>query len=333
MVGSWPYVEIFGSGRASARVVSPVSWTLLALLAAIDLFWLALSPLRFAKSNFWIIGGASFVFSLWFFVFRLILYRLRDDISKIGSVINAVARSGDNLVRGLAFVAFFGWAGGTYLCLAVSTALPLQDARLASFDQMLGFDWLAFLVFTNSHRVVSWCLSVAYHSAFAQMMLLCVLLSFRRWQQRLSEFLSLFSVTFVATCFLMLLVPAAGAYPYYSPSREMFDGFSADAGMWHYQAFTMLRTEPTSLLRLENMKGLVTFPSFHTALAIITAYAARGIPFVRFPAVILNVIVIISTLPEGGHFLVDVLAGAFVAVAAIGLVHWEPSGRFMSCRS
>ena len=79
----------------------------------------------------------------------------------------------------------------------------------------------------------------------------------------------------------------------------MFDGFSADAGMWHYQAFTKLRTEPTSLLRLENMKGLVTFPSLHTALAIIPASAARGIPFVSFAAVILNVIVIISTLPRG----------------------------------
>ena len=28
--------------------------------------------------------------------------------------------------------------------LPVSAALPLQDARLASFEQMLGFDWLAF---------------------------------------------------------------------------------------------------------------------------------------------------------------------------------------------
>ena len=234
-------------------------------------------------------------------------------------------------MRVFAFTVFFGWAGGTLLCLAVSTAQPLQDARLAAIDQMLGFDWLGFLAFTNSNRAISWSLVAAYHSAFRQMLLLYLLLIFNRRERRLAEFLSLFCLTFLATACLMLLVPAAAAYPYYQPSREIFDGFSFDAGMWHYEAFTKLRTEPIHVLKLEYMRGLVTFPSFHTALAIITAYATRNIHFVALPAVVLNGIVIISTLPEGGHFLVDVLAGVLVAVLAIGLSRWEPARPLMTC--
>jgi membrane-associated phospholipid phosphatase len=292
-----------------------------------------MSPLKFANSNFWIISGLSVGFVLWFGIFRLILYRLRDDMSNLATTLSAAAHGGDLLVRAIAFTTFFGWAGGTYLCLATTTALPLQDATLAWLDQMLHFDWIAFLTLTNSNPIVSRTLVVAYHSAFPQMVLLYILLSFSRREEQLAELLTLFCVTFGATCFLMLLVPAAGAYPYYQPRRELFDGFSADAGMWHYEVFNLLRTAPSPVLKLEYMKGLVTFPSFHTALAIITAYAARDIPFIALPAAILNGIVIVSTLPEGGHFLVDVLAGAIIALVGIALARWKHSAWIVKCRS
>ena len=66
-----------------------------------------------------------------------------------------------------------------------------------------------------------------------------------------------------------------------------------------------------------NVQGLVTFPSFHTSLAIITTYAVRGIKVVATPVAILNGIVIISTLPEGGHYLIDLIAGAVISTIAI----------------
>ena len=215
--------------------------------------------------------------------------------------------------------------------LATSAALPLQDARLASLDQILGFDWLGFLMLANSSRVVSWVLVAAYHSALPQLILLYLLLSFGGRERQLAEFITLSSITSVAVGALMVIVPAAGAYAHYHPQRELFDGFSADAGMWHYETFVMLRTQATPLLDIGKMEGLVTFPSFHTVLAIIAVYAVRGMRFVALPAAILNGIVIVSTLPEGGHFLVDVLAGAIVAVLGIALVRWEQSDWIMKC--
>ena len=330
----WFHISPLLRGKDIWRhVVTPLSWSLFGILVATDMIWLSLSPLKFPTSNLWIIGGLSLGFVLWIVIFRVIFYRLKDDMSHLASALRGGAHRGELFVRALAFTTFFGWAGGAYLCLATSMALPLQDATLASLDQMLHFDWLAFLALTNSSPIVSWSLVVAYHSAFPQMVLLYILLSFSRREEQLAEFLTLFCFTFVATCFLMLLVPAAGAYPYYQPRRELFDRFSGDAGMWHYEVFTLLRTEPAPVLKLEHMKGLVTFPSFHTSLAVITAYAARSIPFIALPAVILNGFVIVSTLPEGGHFLVDVLAGAIVALVGITLVRWRRSAGIVKCRS
>ena len=331
---SWFYISPLFRGKDNwPPVVTPLSWSLIGMLVAIDMICLLIAPLKFANSNLWIIGALSLGFVLWIGVFRLIFYRLKDDMSHQASALRSVAHGGDLLVRAIAFTTFFGWAGGTYLCLATTMALPLQDATLASLDQMLHFDWLAFLALCNSSPIVSWTLVVAYHSAFPQMVLLYILLSFSRREEQLAEFLTLFCITFVATCFLMLLVPAAGAYPYYQPRRELFDRFSVDAGMWHYEVFILLRTEATPVLKFGYMKGLVTFPSFHTALAIITAYAARSIPFIALPAVILNGFVIVSTLPEGGHFLVDVLAGAIVALVGIALVRWKHAAWIVKCRS
>jgi membrane-associated phospholipid phosphatase len=247
-------------------------------------------------------------------------------MSKTADVIRGAAYGVDNLARVAAFTVCTGIVAGTYMYLATSAALPLQDARLASLDRALGFDWLGFVAFANSNTAISWALVTAYHSALPQMLALYLLLCFGRYECRLAEFLTLISVTSVAVGALMLLVPAAGAYAHFRPPRELFDGFSSNAGMWHYETLLRLRTEAALLLDFRQMEGLVTFPSFHTVLAIITAYAFRGFRFLALPAVILNGVVIISTLPEGGHHLVDVIAGAIIAISGIALVRWERSG-------
>jgi hypothetical protein len=265
-----------------------------------------------------------------YWVLRLTLHRLKDDPSKFGSALRSVAKGGDLLVRLGVFSIFWGVAGVTFMYLATSAALPLQDARLASLDHFIGFNWFEFLILANSNRVISSVLVIAYHSALPQLIFLYLLLCFSGRQRRLAEFLALSSITSVATGALMVLVPAAGAYAYYQPQRELFDGFSANAGMWHYETFSMLRTQTNAILDFRKIEGLVTFPSYHTVLAIITAYAVRGIRFFSLPAAILNGVVIVSTLPEGGHFLVDVLAGAVVAGGGIAIVHWEQSGWAMN---
>ncbi len=67
---------------------------------------------------------------------------------------------------------------------------------------------------------------------------------------------------------------------------------------------------------LARLQGVVTFPSYHTVLAILFAYAHRG--RWSFPIFLLINCLMIASIPsEGGHYLSDVLAGAGLAVVAI----------------
>jgi membrane-associated phospholipid phosphatase len=70
------------------------------------------------------------------------------------------------------------------------------------------------------------------------------------------------------------------------------------------------------LIRPDNIKGLIGFPSYHAVLALLVMYYAWGASWLRWPAIILNLLVIAATPIQVGHHAVDVLGGAIVSVFA-----------------
>lgn len=73
-------------------------------------------------------------------------------------------------------------------------------------------------------------------------------------------------------------------------------------------------------LDFHNMQGVVTFPSFHAAAAILIAYAARGIRLLFPVLLVLNAVMIIATPPIGGHYFIDIWGGIVQALATILIV-------------
>jgi PAP2 superfamily len=59
--------------------------------------------------------------------------------------------------------------------------------------------------------------------------------------------------------------------------------------------------------------GLISFPSFHSSVAAIYAWAAWRTPVVRWFALGLNAMILIATPVHGSYHLVDVFAGIAVA--------------------
>ena len=301
----------------TGRVISSLAWAGLALFASVDLVWFIFSPMVFEPANFRLLGQSILIYGGLYAVPQLVAFRLIGDNSPISKFILRMSDKGARFLSAIVFILGFGFAGCTFTYLAASLGWPLQDAKLVAVDSSLGFNWLDLLISTNSSPLFGAVLKAAYHSSATQIVGVCLLLAAANRGQRLTEFLTLFVVTFVAVAAISALVPAAGPYAYFQPPKELFSSFSPDAGMWHYQVLQALRNEPVPVLSFMNVQGLVTFPSFHTSLAIITAYAVRGIKFVATPVAILNGIVIISTLPEGGHYLIDVIAGAVISTIAI----------------
>lgn len=211
----------------------------------------------------------------------------------------------------------------------VGTSLdrPLLDAQFAHADTVLGLDWLAVLSFTDGHPALGRTLRAAYHSSMLQMVSVFIVLAGTRQLDRLAGFLTLFTVTGIITILASIVFPAAGAFVFHNPPAELRDVVGQAAGIWHLEHFEGLRSGALRTIRPNALEGLITFPSFHTALAIITTWAFWRTSYLALPVLGINVLVIASTVPVGGHYFVDVFAGAAIAAACIAALRWLPAQR------
>ena len=201
--------------------------------------------------------------------------------------------------------------------LIVSLNRPLNDRELAQWDAAIGFDWKAFLAWVNARPYIGKTLILAYHSSVVQFVLLIVLLSITMKISRLQELCDLYVMTSLVAVIVSGLFPAAGAYVYHRPEPTLFNNLNPAAGLWHIEHFEGLRNGSFRFIQLGQIQGLVTFPSFHTCFAITLAWCYRDFRRLFPIAILINGAVLVSTLSEGGHYLVDVLAGIAIAIACI----------------
>jgi membrane-associated phospholipid phosphatase len=80
-----------------------------------------------------------------------------------------------------------------------------------------------------------------------------------------------------------------------------------------------LRDGSMRMIELGEAQGLVTFPSFHTVVAVLLLLGFLHVPYLRWVGFVLNGLMLISIPVEGSHYLVDLIAGVGVAWLAWGL--------------
>jgi hypothetical protein len=192
----------------------------------------------------------------------------------------------------------------TYHCIAVG--YPLQDAALSRADAAIGFDWLSWANFITAHplllRVTNW----SYSSYAWQPLVIIPLLAILKPRKGNPElFLSLL-LAMALTLIITTFVPAIG------PADAL--GFRPAPA----PVIRALHASPTA--QALKYTGVVTFPSFHTIMAILFTFACRGIRFLFPAALCLNVTMLISVPHSGDHYLVDMIAGTIVALTAINVI-------------
>ncbi len=316
-LNSWLTFSDYGS-KASRSMI--LVWASIGCFVLVDLVWLQASSFSFASSNWARIFKSSLIPLAVFLALLIISHRLRDKTDRVGVFLRELTRRADLLWRSLFVMATLSVSAITFSFLATGVALPLKDAWLAEMDHHLGFDWMGLLSFANSNTTLSWMLVQAYQSTGVIFAGIYVWLSLTARAERLAEFMAIICISSIAVAAGMILIPAAGAYTYYNPPQELFSNFSVDAGMWHYKLLMALRTDASPVIDLAKAEGMVTFPSFHTVLGIVTTYALRDTRWIAAPVLLLNGTMIVATLPEGGHYLLDVIAGGIIALIAIATV-------------
>lgn len=201
--------------------------------------------------------------------------------------------------------------------LVMTLPFPLTDAWLTHADDALGLDWHAYLFWIDAHPAIADAMSFTYRSLTVFSSIAFVLLVIFGSSRAAHDFLVLFVTSAVIASAVGCLFPAETAMAYYAPVEHMLKHVSPDYGAAFGPYLQEIRTNPHHIFHLMALPGLTAFPSFHTAMGLIVIYCARGRGWFFAVALIFNSLMIAATPVFGGHYFVDLMAGAALAAALI----------------
>jgi hypothetical protein len=263
----------------------PLAWAMICPLLAIDFVWASQVGLT--------IGGGEIIAGLIGALLAIsAAYRRRNR--RLANMAEAGALS----------CALFPTAVVlTYL--AASCAFPLQDVMMERLDRAIGFDWSAWHAAVLDRPILSCLLLVAYASLYPQFGLAFIYFLTTDRSARFAELLLLMGATLAATALISAiwptLGPAAQAGVDFAYLRDLLA--MRAGGPWHFEYWAM--------------QGIVQMPSYHTVLAVLLTYAFRRTGLIGYGIAALNMVMLLSIPPIGGHYLVDMFAGGALALGAI----------------
>jgi membrane-associated phospholipid phosphatase len=207
-------------------------------------------------------------------------------------------------------------------CTAIQfTPFPSTDIWFYRLDQSLGFNVAALMDWTLNHYAL-WSFfqhiynSLVYELLFAPL-LLALLLEYKQLE------------IFFITCLLSALIGFTFYYffPTSDPAAVIKDNHFLTM-QWDvvHRFIAMHQHQPI----YSSVGGLVGFPSFHVIWATAFIYAFKTRKYLFYLALVYNVLIILSTLFLGWHFLMDDFGGLFIVLLSIVIaeysLHKVPTG-------
>jgi membrane-associated phospholipid phosphatase len=199
---------------------------------------------------------------------------------------------------------------------------PLQDHAFSAIDHAMGFDSKAAVLFVNDHPALSKVLNFGYGMIKWPLLVIPIVLAKTFRFIRLQQFMTSLIVALLITVVISMLVPAIGNYQALEITAS--DVPNVDLTIFRLQQHDIPALREGSLRHLElfHLAGIISFPSFHTASAILYAWAFFPVRGWGPTALVLNTLMIISTPVIGAHYLIDVIAGIALAAASIAFAKW-----------
>lgn len=215
-------------------------------------------------------------------------------------------------------VSLGGMACGAFAMLELRLHFPLADPMLRAWDLALGIDGLAITDWIFRHA--QWMhlpMALAYNYTIAIFFGGIVILSLIGDRVEAWRAAFCFVGTLFTTCFIAIFVPAKGLGVW--ASQELFDRLPAQAMRTFWPHFDEFYFGAAPVLRFQVIDGVISFPSFHSIVGFLVLAMWRKRLVTLIPAATWLFFMLPATLPGGGHYVVDLIAGFAVWAAWFAL--------------
>ncbi|WP_439370443.1 phosphatase PAP2 family protein [Bradyrhizobium sp. DASA03120] len=194
---------------------------------------------------------------------------------------------------------------------------PLQDDALLAIDRALGLDPEPIAHFVNDHPWVADVLARGYGLIKWPLLAVPVVLTLSARHVRLQVFMLAMSLALAVTIAISAMVPAIGTYYALQLPAAHFPEINTAVYAGQLRDILALRDGSLHELRLFFLSGIVSFPSFHAASAVLYMWALWPVRGIGGIAAALNLLMIAATPAIGAHYLIDVAGGIALAAASI----------------
>jgi hypothetical protein len=205
--------------------------------------------------------------------------------------------------------------GAAIALLGTRSPAPVADPWLAAMDQVLPLSAMDIVKATGGWPGWAlWVLRKVYSQTGLYLFVTLIALQLTDRGSTAWRMFLVWGWSFLAISLIAFAAPALGCFS--QLSAEDVAHLPRGAGRYAIQAFVEFRHEANPVLSFDRISGVITFPSFHTVCALLIAQAWHGTRVVGLLTKLLTGAIIFSCVPMGGHYVVDLLAGAGVWWAA-----------------
>ena len=231
--------------------------------------------------------------------------RLREDLAAVAT--------------GLLQILSFSALGCVLQYLLAREGGEMWSGTLLGWDQALGLDWRAMATRMNGQHWLYWAFGLAYKALIPQAVAIAVLLG---WQGRLLELRTYILAGMICggtSILLSSMMPAVDCSVYLGLSQSTLPNLDFNISYAAAVELDALRTGKLTLIKLSEMQGIVTFPSYHAGLASASCWASlkNGSRWVGFLGALMAIATIVSAPIRGGHYFIDIVFGIAIGGASV----------------
>ena len=193
---------------------------------------------------------------------------------------------------------------------------PMIDQQLLAADAAIGFSWVGAVNALADYPTVALVLRFVYLSLIPQLVFVIILLSTLKQQVELHRFLMVGLLSFTATLIIWWLFPSVGPAAYGMVSDEVQQKVHLVANAEYGEKMWRYATEGNQVISGSKMEGVVAFPSMHIVLTGMILWFTRN-TYMFIPLLVLNFVMPVATVLQGGHHVMDLLGGVVLLYVCI----------------